>query len=140
MQTLITLSFDVDATGWRISDLYRFLARFGLVLIIESVAFFFLKLYREDRAMIRYFRNEITNLESKTSALRAALTFGTPADLSKTLQALSGTERNFLVKKGDRVMSEINYENSEILLEKIFSRPELIEKIAKAAKGSSSQL
>jgi hypothetical protein len=138
-QTLVTLTFDVGAAGeatWRITDLYRFLARFGLVLIIESVAFFFLKLYREDRSMIRYFRNEITNLESRYVALTAALEFGTAADISKVLQSLSSTERNFLVKKGDRVISEIGYENSEILLEKLLVRlPELAAKAKPMAEA-----
>jgi uncharacterized membrane protein YciS (DUF1049 family) len=99
-QTLVTLNFELDAgTSWKMSDLYRFLARVGLVLIIESVAFFFLKLYREDRSMIRYLRNEITNLESKCLSLKAALSFGSVDDISKVLQSLSATERNFLVKK-----------------------------------------
>jgi hypothetical protein len=136
-QTLVTLTFDVGAAGeaaWRITDLYRFLARFGLVLIIESVAFFFLKLYREDRSMIRYFRNEITNLESRYVALKSALEFGEPGDISKVLQSLSSTERNFLVKKGDRVISEIAYENSDILLEKLVARlPELAAKLKPTA-------
>jgi hypothetical protein len=129
-QTLATLAFEVEPSGtWRISDLYRVLSRFGLVLIIESVAFFFLKLYREDRSMIRYLRNEITNLEARYLSLKTALTFGTPADLTKVLQSLSATERNFLIKKGDRVISDITYENSEIMLEKILARfPELLGK------------
>jgi hypothetical protein len=129
-QTLATLAFEVEPSGtWRISDLYRVLSRFGLVLIIESVAFFFLKLYREDRSMIRYLRNEITNLEARYLSLKTALTFGTPADLTKVLQSLSATERNFLLKKGDRVISDITYENSEIMLEKILARfPEFLGK------------
>jgi uncharacterized membrane protein len=134
-QTLVTLNFELESgTSWKITDLYRFLARFGLVLIIESVAFFFLKLYREDRSMIRYLRNEITNLESKCLSLKAALSFGSATDITKVLQSLSGTERNFLVKKGERVMSDISYENSEILLEKILGRySELLGKVAKPA-------
>jgi len=39
-QTLVTLSFEAGASGLHLSDLYHFIARFGLVLIIESVAFF----------------------------------------------------------------------------------------------------
>ncbi|MGJ5066740.1 hypothetical protein [Bradyrhizobium oligotrophicum] len=134
-QTLVALTFDVGAgEAWRVTDLYRFVARFALVLIIESVAFFFLKLYREDRNMIRYFRNEITNLESRYVALKAALDFGLAADISKVLQSLSSTERNFLVKKGDRVISDIGYENSEILVEKILARlPEIASKIKPTA-------
>jgi hypothetical protein len=138
-QTLISLTFDIENTGaWRVSDFYRFVARFGLVVIIESVAFFFLKLYREDRNMIRYLRNEITNLELKAIALRTALAFGTPADITKILQSLMAVERNFLVKKGERIMSDVTYENSEIMIEKILSRPDFVERMAKlsGAKGA----
>jgi hypothetical protein len=135
-QTLVTLSFEAEAAGsWKVSDLYRFLARFGLVLIIESVAFFFLKLYREDRSMIRYLRNEITNLEARYLALITALSFGSAADLSKMLQSLAATERNFLLKKGDRVISDITYENSEIMVEKIANR---ISEIAGKVKPGTS--
>src|SRR5260370_24517199 len=64
-QTLVTLNFELEAgASWKITDLYRFISRFGLVLIIESVAFFFLKLYREDRGLIPYLRNEITHIQS----------------------------------------------------------------------------
>lgn len=129
-QTLVLVSYDVPKSDWT-TNLYHIISRFGLVLIIESVAFFFLKLYREDRAMIRYFRNEITNLESKAAALKAALTFGAATDLTKVIQVLAGTERNFLLKKGDRVISELPYENSDILIEKMIGRPDLLEKIAK---------
>jgi hypothetical protein len=140
-QTLVTLNFQLEASdAWKITDLYRFLARFGLVLIIESVAFFFLKLYREDRSMIRYLRNEITNLESKCLSLKAALVFGSAADMTKVLQSLSATERNFVVKKGERVISDITYENSEILLEKLLGRhPELLDKVVKAGVGKTGQ-
>jgi hypothetical protein len=135
-QTLATLNFEIGTdASWKFADLYRFLARFGLVLIIESVAFFFLKLYREDRSMIRYLRNEITNLESKCLSLRVALSFGSAADITKVLQSLSATERNFLVKKGERVMSDIAYENSEILLERILGSPELLAKLTKCPSG-----
>lgn len=100
-------------------DFFRFASRFGLVVIIESVAFFFLKLYREDRSMIRYFRNEVTNLEMKGTALKTALVFGTPADRSKVLQMLGATERNFVLKKDERVLTDVTQENSELLLEKL---------------------
>lgn len=138
-QTLVTLNFELDnGVSWKVADLYRFLARLGLVLIIESVAFFFLKLYREDRSMIRYLRNEITNLETKCLSLKAALSFGSSADITKVLQSLSSTERNFIVKKGERVMSEITYENSEIILEKLLNRnPEFLAKLLKPAPGAA---
>lgn len=123
-QTLIYIQLAIQSDGnspinW--NDFYRFVARFGLVILIESVAFFFLKLYREDRAMIRYFRNEITNLESRALALKTSITFAQPDNLGKLLIALMATERNFVLKKGERVLSDLVYENNEIILEKLLN-------------------
>ena len=69
--------------------------------------------------MIRYLRNEQTNLEAKAIALKTALAFGKPEALSKILVSLMATERNFVLKKGERVLTDLLYENSEILFEKI---------------------
>jgi hypothetical protein len=41
--------------------LLNFIPKFTFVILIETVAFFFLSLYREDRNMIRFFQNEVTN-------------------------------------------------------------------------------
>jgi hypothetical protein len=140
-QTLVTLPFEPTAAAtWSIGDLYKFLARLGLVLIIESVAFFFLKLYREDRSMIRYFRNEITNLELKTLALKSSITFAKPETLAKVLQMLAATERNFLLKKGERAMADLPYENSEILLEKLLDKnPGLLARAAAKVRKTDPQ-
>jgi hypothetical protein len=112
-----TLSFATD----RDAILY-FASRFSLVLIVESVAFFFLKLYREDRSMIRYLRNEITNIEMKVLALRSSIPFASRETLEKILDNMANTERNFVVKKGDRIISDIQYENSEIMIERILEK------------------
>ena len=107
-----------------------FVSRFSLVLIGESVAFFFLKLYREDRAMIRYLRNEITNIEMKSLALRASIPFAKQATLEKILENMMSTERNFLVKKGERIISDVQYENSEIMIEKVLDKLNLKELVS----------
>jgi hypothetical protein len=100
------------------NEFFKFISKFGLVIIFESVAFFFLKVYREDRAILRYFRNEVTNLELKAIALRTALAVGSATDRSKIVNILCSTERNFTIKKDERVITDITQENSEMLLEK----------------------
>jgi hypothetical protein len=123
-QTLIYIQLTIQAetnSSMNWNDIYRFVARFGLVILIESVAFFFLKLYREDRAMIRYFQNEITNLESRALALKASIAFAKPDNVGKLLISLMSTERNFVLKKGERVLTDLLYENNEIILEKLLN-------------------
>lgn len=112
-----------------------FLSRFSLVLIGESVAFFFLKLYREDRSMIRYLRNEITNIEMKTLALRSSIPFSRQETLEKILENIMNTERNFIIKKGDRIISDVQYENNEIMVEKVLDKLNLKNLIS--TKGQS---
>lgn len=79
----------------------HYLPRVSLVLLIELFAFFFLKLYKASLLETKFFQNEITNIESRFTALLVALhrpqDFGAPA----VIDALSKTERNFLLKQGE---------------------------------------
>lgn len=49
--------------------------------MIELFAYFFLSLYRTSLQKIKYFQNELTNIEAKQIALRAALSYGEQCDL-----------------------------------------------------------
>jgi hypothetical protein len=79
----------------------HYLPRFSLVVLIETFAYFFLGLYRSSLSEIKYFQNEITNLESKYTALEQAVLMGEKATIRKTIESLMNTERNFLLKKGE---------------------------------------
>jgi hypothetical protein len=103
-------------------DIVRFLTsffpKFTFVILIETVAFFFLNLYREDRNMIRYFRNEITNLEAKYLAMEAAARFEEKDVLSKILLILANTERNFTIRKNEKLIVEALREEDSRLFDK----------------------
>lgn len=50
----------------------RFVPRISLVLFIEIFAYFFLRLYKEGLSEIKYFQNELTNVDLKFVALVAS--------------------------------------------------------------------
>lgn len=75
--------------------------RLTLVLFIEVFAFFFLRLYRNSLDGIKYFQNELTNIESRDLALRAALVTGNTEALGRVIDELIRTERNFVIKSGE---------------------------------------
>lgn len=77
----------------------HFLPRLTLVLMIELFAYFFLSLYKSSLAEIKYFQNELTNLESKQVALSAAISHGDPAVVSDILSKIATTERNHILTK-----------------------------------------
>jgi hypothetical protein len=81
--------------------LYRFAPRLTFVLFIESLAFFFLGLYRHSIFETKYFQNELTNLESRCIALENALFVGDSDLIRQVCASLASTERNFLLKKGE---------------------------------------
>jgi hypothetical protein len=79
----------------------RYIPRLSLVLIIELTAFFFLKLYSKALSEVRYFQNEITNLESKLLASNLSLNSASKEKLlAVVVQNLLATERNFVLEKG----------------------------------------
>ena len=78
-----------------------FLPRTTFVVLIELFAFFFLNLYRVSLSEIKYFQNELTNIESRILAMDAALFLDDSKALGEIATALSRTERNFVLKKGE---------------------------------------
>ncbi|MFN3400792.1 MAG: hypothetical protein ACK4Z4_10685 [Ferrovibrio sp.] len=87
-----------DAKLTQIEDLIHFavhfIPRITLVLFIEVFAYFFLRLYKANLADIKFFQNELTNIESKYLGLRTALRINDPAIISDVVSKLSSTERN----------------------------------------------
>ena len=77
----------------------HFVPRLTLVILIELFAYFFLSLYKASLAEIKYFQNELTNIESKELALQAALNSGEASMISDIVSKLALTERNHILSK-----------------------------------------
>lgn len=86
-----------------------FLPRVSLVILIEVFAYFFLKLYKQSLSEIKYFQNEITNIESRHLAIQFAAKDPDTSLQLKIVEELMKTERNFLMSK-DQTTVEIERE------------------------------
>ncbi|WP_339414281.1 hypothetical protein [Pseudomonas sp. EA_35y_Pfl2_R5] len=83
----------------------HFLPRISLVIVVEVFAYFFLKLYKQSLDEIKYFQNEMTNIESKYLGLYIATEGGLEEGVLNSINQLSSTERNFLLDKGQSTAS-----------------------------------
>ena len=77
------------------------LPRLTLVVFIEVFAYFFLTLYKSSLSEIKYYQNEITNLESKMVATRVALVFLDSSAQVEVIRGLLATERNRFLEKDE---------------------------------------
>ncbi|MEJ5266853.1 MAG: hypothetical protein WHW07_03485 [Bacteroidales bacterium] len=75
--------------------------RISLVVFIEVFAFFFLKLYKSSLDNIRYYHNEMTNIETRIIALKSATINADKTCINDVIKEFSKTERNFIIKKGE---------------------------------------
>lgn len=102
-----------------------YLPRITLSLFVEIFSFFFLKLYKTGLSEIKYFQNELTNAEMKFIAAEKAIMLEDSTSQAKVIEALSETERNFKLSKGE----------STVELEKYRADQDNMTKILDSVKG-----
>jgi hypothetical protein len=85
--------------GWIITAHY--IPRLSVIVFAELFAYFFLRLYKSGLADIKYYQNELTNVELKISALKAALAVKDNELLKIVIGELAKVERNFILKKNE---------------------------------------
>jgi len=99
----VNLSHDKETNSVQLLNLIQFyVPRLTLALFIEIFAFFFLRLYRNNLDEVKYFQNELTNIESKQTALEAGFLIkeSSKETLEKVILNIVSTERNFILEKG----------------------------------------
>lgn len=79
--------------------IFPLIPRISLVIFIEVFAYFFLRLYKDGLNEIKFFQNEMTNIESKLIALKTSHLLGHKDALNTVIESLCQTERNFLLTK-----------------------------------------
>ena len=94
------------------SVISHYAPRLSAIIIIEVIAFFFLKLYARTLGDLKYVQNEITNVESKLIGLRTAISNSNATILKKAIEVFLETERNFILSKGQTTM-EIEKERAD---------------------------
>ena len=103
--------------------------RFLLVVFIEIFAYFFLSLYKEGLSEIKYFQNELTNIEAKLVSVEFSYITDQMDSLKAALDELSRTERNFIITKGQttKEVEKAKYD-SELSNNILSSFPQLLKK------------
>lgn len=103
--------------------------RVSLVIFIEIFAFFFLRLYRDGLSEIKYFQNELTNIESKMIAVEVSLIWADSESLKVALDSLAKTERHFILQKGQTTVDlERAKAESELTRNVLKALPELFKR------------
>ena len=95
----ISVYFQTTGNDETLTLLNYFLPRAGLALMIQIFAYFFLSLYRNSLQEIKYFQNEVTNIEAKYAALGAAMRTKDNEIIKSVLASFSTTERNHILLK-----------------------------------------
>ena len=105
-----------------------FIPRISIVVFIEIFSFFFLKLYRTNLSDIKYYQNEMTNVEFKLLALKSAFAKDDLDSIKNVINNFSAIERNFILKKGE---STVEIEKSRIDLDSENSWKEIVKEALK---------
>ncbi len=110
---------DVVSTSDPIAYALHFLPRLTIVGIIQVFALFFLKLYKLGLEEIKYFQNEMTNIEQRELALSVALLQDDTSVRSSILELIAATDRNNVLQKGQSTIEieKARVENSGGALE-----------------------
>ncbi|HBX05210.1 MAG TPA: hypothetical protein DEG10_02970 [Leclercia adecarboxylata] len=79
--------------------------RLSFVIVIELFAYFFLKLYKNGFDEVKYFQNELTNVDSKVLGIKFLKDVRNEELMSEVIKSLMATERNFILEKGQSTVS-----------------------------------
>jgi hypothetical protein len=78
-----------------------FFSRSLVSVTCNIFAFFFLSTYRRNLSEVRYFQNELTNVQAKLLALSLTTDSNMKSVRAEILRKLSEVERNFVLRKGE---------------------------------------
>lgn len=90
-----------DTSFWR-----QYATRLPVGLLLQFVSFFFLRLYVACEMDIKSNKNEMTNIEAKYLAFMMSAKLGVGE--AEVVSSLASTERNFVLKRGERTISVEN--------------------------------
>jgi hypothetical protein len=77
------------------------LPKLSLVVTLEFIGFFFLKIFSSTLADVKYTHNEMTNLESKIISILWSVNQSDDKSFRDSVSKLAQTERNFIIRKGE---------------------------------------
>jgi hypothetical protein len=123
--TILTQAGILDSVFYK-NMILRFVPRISLVLFIEIFAYFFLRLYKEGLSEIKYFQNELTNVDLKFVALVASNILTLNDAMIDVIKEYGKTERNYILKKGQTTVDlERNRLDGEVVNKIITAFPKI---------------
>ncbi|ELQ6221924.1 hypothetical protein R2320_003195, partial [Cronobacter turicensis] len=78
----------------------HYLPKLSISIVIEVFAYFFLRLYKQSLDEIKYFQNELTNIELKYFSVMIVKRAPEDKALVNIANELMKTERNYILEKG----------------------------------------
>ena len=116
--------------------LTHYLPRISFVIFIELFSYFFLRLYKANVDDVKYYHNELTNVDSKLIALRASMVVKDDATLKAIATVLSKTERNYILKRGETTVDIEKYKlESKGITDGLKQAVEVVRTATKQAKA-----
>lgn len=108
---------------------YHITTRLSLVLLIEVFAYFFLRLYKASLTEIKYYQNELTNIELIEIAFYAAADNKFHDDMKLVIGELRTTERNKTLEAGQTTVElESQKQKDETMMSLLKEVAELLKK------------
>lgn len=111
-ESLLTARLQGESLNWLFFAV-NYLPRLSVVIIVEVIGLFFLRLYTRTLSEIRYFQNELTNVEMKLIGLDVVLDQSDIPAIQGCISELSSTERNSILEKG-QTTTEIERERVQV--------------------------
>ncbi|WP_232227036.1 MULTISPECIES: hypothetical protein [unclassified Leptospira] len=99
LSTTTDPSVDFGSAVFILNNLYPIIGKLMLIIFIESFAFYFLKLYRSNIDLKKYYLNELTNIELKIISLYASIFHEKGSSFDAITLELAKIERNKIIKK-----------------------------------------
>lgn len=115
------------------SDWFSIASRFSIVVFVEVFAFYYLRLYRSTMDTVKFYQNEITNIEMRLMAVHSLATLSNPDSTSAIalIDSLAKSERNFVIEKGQ---STVDIEKQKVDSNQINSIFDGITKLSKVVR------
>lgn len=105
---ILYLGFTVTSTlivNDKLDYILHMAPRLSFVIVIELFAYFFLKLYKNGFDEVKYFQNELTNIDSKMLGIKFLKDVRNEELMGEVIKNLMATERNFILDKGQSTVS-----------------------------------
>lgn len=115
-----------------IKYLIYMIPKITFVFVIELFAYFFLRLYKSSFDEVKYFQNELTNIDSKVLGIKYLNNIKNEELMIEVVKNLMGTERNFILEKGQ---STVLLDKYKISNDEIKNALEIVKEAIKVKKS-----